>query len=99
MAEEIAPRETYGHTLVELGRENRDIVVLDADLSPSTMTKYFAAEFPERFFQVGIAEQNMPASPSARTGNRTRPWRTWPSSAHCPALPSSSRRTPSRRTR
>ncbi len=59
MAEEIAPRETYGHTLVELGRENKDIVVLDADLSPSTMTKMFAAEFPERFFQVGIAEQNM----------------------------------------
>jgi transketolase len=59
MAEEIAPRETYGHTLVELGRTNKDIVVLDADLSPSTMTKYFAAAFPERFFQVGIAEQNM----------------------------------------
>jgi transketolase len=59
MAEEIAPRETYGHTLVALGKENPDIVVLDADLSPSTMTKYFAAAFPERFFQVGIAEQNM----------------------------------------
>ena len=59
MPEEIAPRETYGHTLVELGRVNKDIVVLDADLSLSTMTKYFAAEFPERFFQVGIAEQNM----------------------------------------
>jgi transketolase len=59
VAEEIAPREVYGKTLVELGRENRDIVVLDADLSPSTMTGYFKKEFPERFFEVGIAEQNM----------------------------------------
>jgi transketolase len=59
MAEEVAPREVYGRTLVELGRENRDIVVLDADLPPSTMTKYFGEEFPERFFNVGIAEQNM----------------------------------------
>ena len=59
MSEEIAPREIYGKTLVELGRENPDIVVLDADLSPSTMTQYFKKEFPERFFEVGIAEQNM----------------------------------------
>lgn len=59
MAEEIAPREVYGKTLVELGRENPDIVVLDADLKPSTMTQYFEKEFPERFFEVGIAEQNM----------------------------------------
>ncbi len=59
MAEEVAMREVYGKTLVELGRENPDIVVLDADLSASTMTKYFAKEFPERFFDCGIAEQNM----------------------------------------
>ena len=59
MAEEIAPRETYGKTLAALGHENPDIVVLDADLLPSTMTKYFKAEHPERFFQVGIAEANM----------------------------------------
>jgi transketolase len=59
MTEEIALREVYGRTLAELGRENRDIVVLDADLPPSTMTKYFGQEFPERFFNVGIAEQNM----------------------------------------
>jgi transketolase len=59
VAEEIAPREVYGKTLVELGRENPDIVVLDADLKPSTMTQYFEREFPERFFEVGIAEQNM----------------------------------------
>ena len=59
MVEEIAPRETYGKTLAALGYENKDIVVLDADLMPSTMTKYFKAEHPERFFEVGIAEANM----------------------------------------
>jgi transketolase len=59
MAEEVSLRETYGRTLVELGKENKDVVVLDADLAPSTMTRYFAAAFPERFFEVGIAEQNM----------------------------------------
>jgi len=52
-------RETYGQTLVELGRESQDIVVLDADLSRSTMTHLFAREFPGRFFDCGIAEQNM----------------------------------------
>ncbi len=59
MPQEVSLREAYGKTLVELGRENRDIVVLDADLSQSTMTHFFAAEFPERFFDCGIAEQNM----------------------------------------
>jgi transketolase len=59
MAGEVSLRDTYGLTLAELGQENPDIVVLDADLCPSTMTKYFAKEFPERFFDVGIAEQNM----------------------------------------
>ena len=59
MAEMIAPRETYGHTITELGKTNPDIVVLDADLGPSTMVKYFAAAFPERFIEVGIAEANM----------------------------------------
>ncbi len=59
MALEASTREAYGETLVELGRENRDIVVLDADLSVSTMTRFFAREFPQRFFDCGIAEQNM----------------------------------------
>jgi transketolase len=54
-----ATREAFGRTLVELGRENRDIVVCDADLSKSTMTTYFAKEFPERFFSCGIAEADM----------------------------------------
>ena len=59
MPQEVSLRETYGKTLVELGRENSDIVVLEADLSPATMTRFFASEFPERFFDCGIAEQNM----------------------------------------
>ncbi len=57
--EELAPREVYGKSLIALGRQNPDIVVLDADLSPSTMTHYFASEFPQRFFDCGLAEQNM----------------------------------------
>jgi transketolase len=56
-----ATREAFGRTLVELGRENKDIVVCDADLSHSTMTTYFAKEFPDRFFSCGIAEANMVA--------------------------------------
>ncbi|MDK2820463.1 MAG: transketolase [Clostridia bacterium] len=55
----IATREAYGKALVELGRQNKDIVVLDADLSKSTKTALFAKEFPERFFNMGIAEQNL----------------------------------------
>ncbi len=54
-----ATREAFGRTLVELGRENKDVVVVDADLSKSTMTVYFQKEFPDRFFSCGIAEANM----------------------------------------
>ena len=53
------PRQVYGETLVELGRENKDIVVLEADLGKSTMTSLFEEEFPERFFEMGIGEANM----------------------------------------
>jgi transketolase len=52
-------RKQYGRALVELGKERGDVVVLDADLSSSTRTADFAAAFPERFFNAGIAEQNM----------------------------------------
>jgi len=55
-------RDIYGQTLVELGKKNPDIVVLDADLSGSTRTKLFAKEFPNRFFNFGVAEQNMAAT-------------------------------------
>ncbi|WP_343338130.1 Apulose-4-phosphate transketolase subunit B [Terrisporobacter petrolearius] len=54
-----ATRESYGATLAELGKEREDIVVLEADLSKATKSEMFAKEFPERFVNVGIAEQNM----------------------------------------
>jgi len=57
--EKIATRDAYGKALVQLGGENKDIVVLDADLSKSTKTADFAKVFPERFFNMGIAEQNL----------------------------------------
>lgn len=52
-------RQVYGKTLIELGKENKDIVVLEADLGKSTMTHAFQQEFPERYFEMGIAEANM----------------------------------------
>ena len=52
-------RKTYGETLVELGKDNKDIVLMEADLGNSTMSSLFAAAYPERYFQMGIAEQNM----------------------------------------
>ena len=52
-------RSAYGKTLLELGKKNKNIVALDADVSCSTQTKLFAKEFPERFFNCGIAEQDM----------------------------------------
>ena len=55
----IATREAYGQALVELGDLRDDIVVLDADLSKSTKTGEFAKKFPKRFFNMGIAEQNL----------------------------------------
>ncbi|MGE5484552.1 MAG: transketolase family protein [Ignavibacteriales bacterium] len=54
-----ATREAYGEALLQLGRERPDIVVLDADLSKSTMTAKFGKEFPDRFFNAGIAEANL----------------------------------------
>jgi transketolase len=60
--EQLYQRDVYGKTLVELGKVNKDIVVLDADLSGSTRTSLFAKEFPERFFNFGVAEQNMMAT-------------------------------------
>lgn len=55
----IATRQSYGEALAKLGRENKNIVVLDADLSGATKTSIFAKEIPERFFDMGIAEQDM----------------------------------------
>lgn len=59
MSEKIATREAYGKALVELGAAKENVVVLDADLAGATMTKYFKAAYPDRFFDCGIAEANM----------------------------------------
>ncbi len=64
MAEMLYQRDVYGQTLIELGRKNKEIVVCDADLSSSTRTALFAKEFPQRFFNFGVAEQNMIATAS-----------------------------------
>jgi transketolase len=57
--EKVALRNQYGKTLVELGKTYPDLVVLDADLACSTMTKHFADTFPDRFFNQGISEADM----------------------------------------
>ena len=62
MAEMLYQRDVYGQTLVELGKTNKEIVVLDADLSSSTRTSLFAKAYPDRFFNFGVAEQNMMAT-------------------------------------
>lgn len=59
MSSMVATRDAYGETLAELGAEEPNIVALDADLSGSTKTSLFAKKFPERFFNMGIAEANM----------------------------------------
>ena len=59
MSEKNATREAYGKALVELGEQNKNVVVLDADLAGATMTKFFKAAHPDRFFDCGIAEANM----------------------------------------
>ena len=59
MADKMATRQAYGKTLVEIGKENPNLVVMDADLSKSTMTAEFAKAYPERFFNMGIAEQDL----------------------------------------
>lgn len=65
-------RETFGNVLMELGRSDQDIVAMNCDLSSSTKTSIFAKEFPERFFNMGIAEQNMMAAAAglATTGKK-----------------------------
>ncbi len=59
MGNMIATRDAYGKALISLGKTNNNVVVLDADLSKSTKTAEFSTTFPDRFFNMGIAEQNM----------------------------------------
>ncbi|MFR2531865.1 MAG: transketolase family protein, partial [Anaerovoracaceae bacterium] len=54
----MATRQAYGKALVEIGKENPNLIVMDADLSKSTMTADFAKAYPERFFNMGLAEQD-----------------------------------------
>ena len=70
----IATRESYGKKLAELGRKNKDIVVLDADLAEATKTNIFAKEFPDRFFDMGIAEANMMGTASGLATCRKIPY-------------------------
>ena len=59
LEKKIATRQSYGEALAELGKENKNVVVLDADLAGATKTDIFKKEFPERHFDMGIAEQDM----------------------------------------
>lgn len=59
MSEKMATRQAYGEVLLELGENNKNVVVLDADLSKSTMTTHFAGKYPDRFFNMGISEQDL----------------------------------------
>ena len=59
IGEMIAPRAAFGDALVELGSRRKDVVVLDADVAESTQTAKFGKKYPDRFYQIGIAEQNM----------------------------------------
>jgi transketolase len=72
--EEIAPRVVFGRTLVELGRTHPRMLVLDPDVGPSTQTHLFGREFPERYLQVGIAEQNMVGMAAGLSTLGFTPW-------------------------
>ena len=69
-----ATRDAYGEALVELGGINEDVVVLDADLSGSTKTKDFQKAYPERFFNMGIAEQNLMGVASGLAASGKKPF-------------------------
>jgi len=69
-----AQRVAFGETLVELGRGNPDVVVLDADLANSTRTDMFDQVFPDRFFEMGIAEQNMVGVAAGMAHTGLVPW-------------------------
>lgn len=62
LEKKVATRQSYGEALKDLGYKNENVVVLDADLSTATKTEIFAKEFPNRFLDMGIAEQNMVAT-------------------------------------
>ena len=61
MIKKIAIRDAYGEALRDLGAKNKNVIVLDADVSSSSKSSLFGAQYPDRFFNVGIAEANMVA--------------------------------------
>lgn len=69
-----ATRDAFGQELARLGHEDRALVVVDADVSNSTRTEFFAQEFPDRFFQVGIAESNLVGVAAGLAASGKRPW-------------------------
>ena len=74
MREKAYTRDAYGRTLIELGRIRKEIVVLDADLSTSTRTAWFGREFPDRFFNFGVAEANMMSAAAGLASNGKIPF-------------------------
>jgi len=70
MSEKIATRDSYGEALAALGEEISNLVVLDADLSGATKTSVFAKRFPERFFNMGIAEQSLMSTAAGLASSR-----------------------------
>ena len=68
----VATRAAFGQALVDLGKERNDFIVMDADLAAATQTGKFKKEFPERFYDCGIAEQNMVSIAASRVER----WRT-----------------------
>ena len=72
--EEKAMRNVYGESLIEYFADYPDLVVLDADLSGSTKTQGFSKSFPERFFNIGIAEQNMMGIAAGLAAVGMLPW-------------------------
>src|SRR5262245_60069818 len=67
-------REAFGLALARIGKDYPDIVVLDGDVHNSTRTEHFAKQFPERFFNVGIAESNLVSAASGMAGSGKRAW-------------------------
>src|SRR5260221_3332960 len=67
-------REAFGPALAALGETHKDIVVLDGDVNNSTRTEHFAKKFPDRFFNVGIAESNLVSVAGGMAGAGKRPW-------------------------
>lgn len=69
----VATRDAFGKTLAELGKDNTDIVVVDGDVHNSTRTRFFKADFPDRFFNMGIAESNMVSVASGLAASGKQP--------------------------